>query len=292
MNKIVVIGSINADLVFSSDIRPKAGETVLGSDFKVVPGGKGANQAVAASRLGSDVSMIGCIGDDDNGKFLLDNFRKNNVEISSIEFKENVPTGVANIVVAENDNSIIVVSGANNDMNKRIIDKNKDKILEADIVMLQLEIPLETVKYVVDYCYNNNIKTILNPAPAIKLDNEIIDKVTFLTPNEHECKLILGLDNTVDVVDIIKKYPNKMLITLGEKGVMYYDGFEKIVVPSFKVEVVDTTGAGDTFNGAFASALSNGSSINSAIKFANKASSKSVTKFGAQGGMPYKNEIS
>lgn len=292
MNKIVVIGSINADLVFLSDIRPKAGETVLGNDFKTVPGGKGANQAVAASRLGSNVSMIGCVGNDSNGRFLLDNFNKNSVNIDSVRTKEGIPTGVANIIVAENDNSIIVISGANNEMNKEIIDENKDKILDADIVMLQLEIPLETVKYVIDYCYNNNIKTILNPAPAIKLDEDIIKKSTFLTPNEHECKLILGLDNNVDIVDIIKKYPNKMFITLGEKGVMYYNGTEKIIVPSCKVEVVDTTGAGDTFNGAFASAVSKGSSINDAIKFANKASSKSVTKFGAQGGMPYLNEIS
>lgn len=292
MNKIVVVGSINVDLVFTSNIRPKAGETVLGNDFKVIAGGKGANQAVAASKLGADVTMIGCVGKDGNGEFSLDNFNRVNVNTSCISTINGEPTGVANIIVAEDDNSIIVVPGANYKVDKDLIDKYKKHILEADIVLLQLEIPMDVVKYTLDFCYENNIKTVLNPAPAVKLDNCMIDRATFITPNEHECKIILGAEKDSNIEDIIKKYPNKLMITMGEKGVMYYDGNEVVIVPAYKVEVVDTTGAGDTFNGAFARAIVNNYNLKDAINFANKASSKSVTKLGAQAGMPTLEEIS
>lgn len=291
MNKIVVIGSINVDLVFISNIRPKAGETVLGEDFRTVAGGKGANQAVAASKLGADVVMIGCVGDDSNGEFSLNNFKSLNVNTSCITKIQDTPTGVANIIVADNDNSIIVVSGANYKLDKALIDRYKKEILEADLVMLQLEIPMSTVEYAINYCHENNIKTILNPAPAVKLSKELIEKATYITPNEHECKVILGEDINADIKDILRRYPNKLIITMGEKGVMYFDGSDIVTVPSYKVEVVDTTGAGDTFNGAFARAMVNDYNLKDAVDFANKAASKSVTKLGAQAGMPYIEEM-
>ncbi len=291
MNKIVVIGSINVDLVFISDIRPNAGETVLGKDFKTVAGGKGANQAVAATKLGSDVTMIGCVGDDSNGEFSINNFNNLNVNTSCITKVKDTPTGVASIIVADNDNSIIVISGANYKLDKEIIDRYKKDILAADLVMLQLEIPIDTVEHVIDLCYENNVRTILNPAPAIKLDKRLIEKSTYITPNEHECKIILGEDKNADIKEILKRYPNKIIMTMGEKGVMYFDGSDIVVVPGYKVEVVDTTGAGDTFNGAFARAIVNNYSLKDAIDFANKAASKSVTKLGAQTGMPYINEM-
>lgn len=291
MNKIVVIGSINVDLVFISDIRPKAGETVLGNDFRTVAGGKGANQAVAAAKLGADVTMIGCIGDDSNGEFSLNNFKNLDVNTSCINKIKDTPTGVANIIVADNDNSIIVIAGANYKLNKELIDKYKKEILEADLVMLQLEIPMDTVDYVINFCYENNIKTILNPAPAIKLSKELIEKATYITPNEHECKIILDEDLDADIKTILKRYPNKLIMTIGEKGVMYFDGDSIVTVPGYKVEAVDTTGAGDTFNGAFARAIVNNYNLKGAIDFANKAASKSVTKLGAQTGMPYLAEM-
>ncbi len=291
MNKIVVIGSINVDLVFISDIRPKAGETVLGEDFRTVAGGKGANQAVAASKLGADVVMIGCVGDDSNGEFSLNNFKSLNVNTSCITKIQDTPTGVANIIVSDNDNSIIVVSGANYKLDKSLIDRYKKEILEADLVMLQLEVPIATVEYAINYCHENNIKTILNPAPAVKLSEELIEKATYITPNEHECKIILGEDKNADIKAILRRYPNKLIITMGEKGVMYFDGNDIVTVPSYKVEVVDTTGAGDTFNGAFARAIVNDYNLKDAVDFANKAASKSVTKLGAQAGMPYLEEM-
>ena len=291
MNKIVVVGSINVDLVFTSDIRPKAGETVLGNDFKLIAGGKGANQAVAASKLGAEVTMIGCVGNDSNGQFTIENFENINVNTSCIEKIENIPTGVANIIVAEDDNSIIVIAGANYKVDKTLIDKYKKEIVDADIVLLQLEIPMDVVEYTLNLCYENNVKTILNPAPAVKLKKEIIEKATYITPNEHECKIILGAKKEVNIEEILKQYPNKLMITMGEKGVMYFDGENIVNIPACKVEVVDTTGAGDTFNGAFARAIVNNFELKEAITFANKASSKSVTKLGAQAGMPTLEEL-
>lgn len=283
MSDIVVVGSINADLVFTSKKRPKAGETVLGEDFKLIPGGKGANQAVAASRLGANVTMLGCVGKDENGKFLINNLSKNNVNTKYIETIDNVPSGVASIVLAEGDNSIIVVPGANHSITKDMIDNHKDMLLNSKVVVLQLEIPISVVKYVIDICYENNIITILNPAPAIKLDPSILDKATYITPNEHECPIIFNNDN---VQSLLSKYPNKLLITEGSKGVKYNDSNSTRQIPTIKVDVVDTTGAGDTFNGAFATAVVNNYELEKAILFSNKAAALSVTKFGAQGGMP------
>lgn len=286
MGKVVVVGSINVDLVFTSDIRPNAGETVLGKDFNTIPGGKGANQAVAASRLGSEVYMIGCVGDDGNGQFSIDNFKKNGVDVSAIAIDKISPTGVANIIVAENDNSIIVVSGANYKVTKEMIDANKDLITSADIVLVQLEIPMDVTEYTVNMCYENNVKVILNPAPAVKLSENIIDKASYITPNEHECRIIFGLDENDSIDEMLKKYPEKLLITVGSKGVKYHNGNDIVTVPANKVEVVDTTGAGDTCNGALAAALVSGYNLYDAIAFANKAAGISVTKLGAQGGMP------
>jgi ribokinase len=287
MNKIVVIGSINVDLVFISDIRPKVGETVLGNDFRTVAGGKGANQAVAATKLGADVTMIGCVGDDANGEFSLSNFKSLKVNISCINKIKDAPTGVANITIVDNDNSIIVISGANYKIDTELIDRYKKEILGSDLVMLQLEIPMDVIEYVINFCNDNNIKTILNPAPAVMLKRELIEKATYITPNEHECKIILGEDKNADINAILKRYPNKLIMTIGEKGVMYFDGEAIVIVPGYKVEAVDTTGAGDTFNGAFARAIVNNYNLKDAIEFANKAASKSVTKLGAQTGMPY-----
>ena len=282
MGKVVVVGSINADMVFTSDIRPKAGETVLGNTFSIIPGGKGANQAVAAAKLGAETYMIGCVGRDSNGEFSLKNLQNMKVNTSGIKVIDHVPTGVANIVVAENDNSIIVISGANYKVDVDLIESFKDLILAADLVLLQLEIPMEVVEYVIDMCSKNKVKVLLNPAPAAQLKEALIDKVTYITPNEHEMKLIFKSDSD----HILKSYPNKLIVTMGSRGVKYFDGKEIRHIPSQKVDVVDTTGAGDTFCGGLAAALVRGDSLEAAIKFAVKAASFTITKLGAQSGMP------
>lgn len=283
MGRVVVIGSINVDMVFTSAIRPKAGETVLGNTFSIIPGGKGANQAVAAAKLGAETYMVGCVGNDSNGEFSLKNLQNMNVDTQGIKIIDNVPTGVANIVVADNDNSIIVVPGANFELNKRIIDSNLDIVLSADMVLLQLEIPIEAVEYIIEICKKNNIKVLLNPAPACKLSNAAIEGAAYITPNEHELKIIFKSDNTDE---ILKSYPNKLIVTLGSKGVKYFDGNEIKQIPSVNVPVVDTTGAGDTFCGGLAAALVRGDNLEEAVIFANKAASFTVTKLGAQSGMP------
>ncbi|HOH70320.1 MAG TPA: ribokinase [Sedimentibacter sp.] len=283
MGKVVVVGSINVDMVFTSDIRPKAGETVLGREFSLIPGGKGANQAVAAAKLGAETYMVGCVGNDSNGDFSLKNLQNMNVNTEAVKVVEYAPTGVANIVVAENDNSIIVISGANFKVNKELIDNNKNLILSADIVLLQLEIPMEAVEHVVKICAENKVKVLLNPAPAARLRKSIIEKASYLTPNEHELKLIFDSRASDEV---LKNYPNKLIVTMGSKGVKYFDGNEIKEIPSNKVDVVDTTGAGDTFCGGLAAALVRGYNMEDAIRFANKAASYAVTKLGAQSGMP------
>lgn len=190
MGKIVVVGSINVDMVFTSDKRPKAGETVIGNTFSLIPGGKGANQAVAASKLGADTYMIGCVGNDSNGEFSLKNLRDMKVNTRAVKIVDKAPTGLANIIVADNDNSIIVIPGANFEMDKDVIKENKALLLSADMVLLQLEIPMEVVEYVVDICAENKVRVLINPAPAAPLKKSLIEKATYITPNEHELRLI------------------------------------------------------------------------------------------------------
>jgi ribokinase len=288
MYDIVVVGSINADLVFEADRRPNSGETLIGKDFKTVPGGKGANQAIAASRLGAKVAMMGCLGEDQNGIFLEENLKVNKVETKFIKKVKGIPSGVAGITLAEGDNSIIVVPGANYEVDKTYIDKNKEVIKSAKIVLLQLEIPIEVVEYVIDICSKNKVKTILNPAPIQKLKEDTLEKLDYLTPNEHEFEILYGSKREEEM---LKKHKNKLIITKGSEGVSFSDGDKVINITSNKVKVVDTTGAGDTFNGAFAYSLVKGMNIKESIEFANKAAAISVTKFGAQGGMPTLKEL-
>ena len=288
MYDIVVVGSINADLVFEADRRPNSGETLIGKDFKTVPGGKGANQAIAASRLGAKVAMMGCLGEDQNGIFLEENLKVNKVETKFIKKVKGIPSGVAGITLAEGDNSIIVVPGANYEVDKTYIDKNKEVIKSAKIVLLQLEIPIEVVEYVIDICSKNKVKTILNPAPIQKLKEDTLEKLDYLTPNEHEFEILYGSKREEEM---LKKHKNKLIITKGSEGVSFSDGDKVINITSNKVKVVDTTGAGDTFNGAFAYSLVKGMNIKESIEFANKAAAISVTKFGAQGGMPTLKEV-
>ncbi|MBO1579849.1 ribokinase [Bacillus sp. XF8] len=290
MPNIAVVGSISMDLVAVSQKRPKAGETVIGEAFHTVPGGKGANQAVAAARLGANVAMVGAVGNDGYGKVVRNNLENERIFIDYVVPVTDETTGIAHIVLAEEDNSIVVVQGANRLVNEQIVDRAKDLLVKADMVVLQLEIPLETVKYVLAICEEHKIPVMLNPAPAQVLPADILEKATYITPNEHECRIVLD-DFTSPIEELLAKYPNKLLMTEGSKGVRFHNGTEIVHVPSISVEVVDTTGAGDTFNGALAVALSEGETLQKAIRFANIAGGLSVTKLGAQGGMPTRERL-
>ncbi|QKS59914.1 ribokinase [Paenibacillus barcinonensis] len=288
MANICVIGSSSMDLVVTSSRRPGAGETVLGQSFKTVPGGKGANQAVAAARLGAEVVMIGRVGDDTFGTDILENFKANRVNTSNVKPVTHSESGTAHIILAEGDNSIVVVEAANREVTPAYVDEAAEAIRNADIVLIQQEIPEETVVHVSQLCAKYQTPLLLNPAPAREVPQEVIDNASYITPNEHEAEILF---KGMKPAEALRQYPNKLFITEGSKGVRYFDGNEEVLVPTYKVQAVDTTGAGDTFNAAFAVALAEGKSIQESVRFANRAASLSVTKFGAQGGMPARDEV-
>lgn len=289
MKKITVVGSLAIDYVVETKKIPRKGETVQGESFTTKFGGKGANQAISAARLGGMVSMIGMVGTDEMGDHIITNLKKNTIDVSNILKTTTCSTGTAHITISENDNSIIVVGAANNllelDLNK---DENlKETILKSDIVLLQNEIPEQVNSSIINFCFNNGIKIIYNPAPAKKISRDMIDKVSYITPNEKECELLFNSH----YLEVLPKFPNKLIVTIGEKGVAFNDGEKNVIVPSYEVTPVDTTGAGDTFNGALAVALTNNMNLLEAIQFSNFVASLSIQKFGAQEGMPLIEEV-
>lgn len=288
MNTITNIGSISVDNTVITTKRPKAGETVVGTACYTTPGGKGANQAVAASLLGGNVRMIGAVGNDANGMHAMENLKKNNVDTENITVLDGIDTGTAYITVADGDNSIVIIPGANKLLTPDIVKKSENVLLQSSLIMTQLEIPMDTIFYIADLCHSRNIPLLLNPAPAVKLDSDLINKVSWLTPNEHE--FITVFDNT-DIYFLLKKFPKKLIITQGAKGVSYCDDSLIQNIPAQSFTAVDTTGAGDTFNGAFAVAMNNHFAFDKAIEFANIAAGLSITKLGAQSGMPSLNEV-
>ncbi len=284
---ITVVGSINMDLVVQTDIFPNQGETTLGNLFTTVPGGKGANQAVAASRLGSPVSIVGCVGNDSFGEPLIQNLELEKVFTRYVHKLDDASTGIANILLSDGDNRIIVVPGANEKLTKNRIREVENQIKASKLVMIQLEIPHEAIEETLKICNEHNIPVLCNPAPAQQFDLKWLDQITYLTPNEHECNVIFG----TDFEDMANRYPNKVIVTLGKEGALYSNGERIVRVPGFSSNVVDTTGAGDTFNGALAHQFIQGMKFSEAVAFANAAASLSVEKFGAQNGMPSDLEV-
>ena len=292
MKNICVIGSLNMDLVVNVDTMPKPGQTIIGSNFKEVPGGKGANQAVAMARLNGNVSMIGKVGEDGFGQTLINSLKNDKVDTTYIKTTKGA-TGVALITVDKNaQNSIVVSPGANFEVKEDDIDNNIEAIKNSDIVVLQLETPLNTIKYALNKAKELNKYTILNPAPAVKLDDEIIKNVDLLTPNETELEIISGvsIETEEDIQKaaqiMIEKGVKELIVTLGSKGSLYINKEKSMFKKAYKVEAVDTTAAGDSYTGALAVALSQDKNIEDAMDFASKVGALSVLKEGAQSSLP------
>ena len=292
MKNICVIGSLNMDLVVNVDTMPKPGQTIIGSNFKEVPGGKGANQAVAMARLNGNVSMIGKVGEDGFGQTLINSLKNDKVDTTYIQTSKGA-TGVALITVDKNaQNSIVVSPGANFEVKEDDIDNNIEAIKNSDIVVLQLETPLDTIKYALNKAKELNKYTILNPAPAVKLDDEIIKNVDLLTPNETELEIISGvsIESEEDIQKaaqiMIEKGVKELIVTLGSKGSLYINKEKSMFKKAYKVEAVDTTAAGDSYTGALAVALSQDKNIEDAMDFASKVGALSVLKEGAQSSLP------
>lgn len=295
--KITIIGSLNIDLVTTSKRFPKEGETILGDYFEKYPGGKGANQAVAAARLGASVSMIGCVGDDFHGRHIKKHLEKENINTDAIFTLGHANTGIAQISTAKEENKIIVVPGANYDFNVNMLEESKDLLKQSDIVVLQLEIPMKIIEETIKMANSYNVPVILNPAPAIDISSKILSGVSFITPNNRELSQLTNIElNTLEKYtdafnDLHRKGVNNVIVTRGGEGVLFSE--RKIIkkVESEQVDVVDTTGAGDTFNGALSVALAKGNSLFEAVKYANFAAALSTTKKGAQTGMPFDSDL-
>ncbi|MCD6301244.1 MAG: ribokinase, partial [Staphylothermus sp.] len=278
---------------------PVPGETVLGHNFVMKPGGKGANQAVATARLGAYTYMVGRVGKDIFAERLLDNFAKNKVDTKYISIDNTTHTGVAFILLEEStgENMIAVAPGADAHVSREDVEKAVLAIKESDIVLLQLEIPLETVVYAVKKAFEIGKKVILNPAPANQLPDEIYKYIYVITPNRVEAELLTGIKvNTVeDAVKagkiLISKGVKYVVITMGSKGSVVVSKDIAEHVPAYKVEPIDTTGAGDAFNGALAVFLAEGYNIIEACKRANAAAAIQITKIGAQEGLPTREEL-
>lgn len=290
MSKIVIVGSISMDLVMKTNRIAQEGETVFGDSFAMVPGGKGANQAVAVGRLAAQkdqINMLGAVGEDSFGHLLLQNLADNGLNVDLVG---TVPSssGIAQITIFNHDNRIIYCPGANGEVDTTLWEKEWDLLEAADLVILQNEIPHQANLGIAQFCHDKGIKVLYNPAPARETDKEMLDLVTYFTPNQHEVQELFP-DKELDT--ILEAYPNRLIVTLGTKGSTYFDGQVIQLIPAIKTEAIDTTGAGDTFNGAFGFAVSKGLDMRESLKFATLASHLSVQQFGAQGGMPTLSEM-
>lgn len=293
---IVVIGSTNIDMIAQVPHLPQAGETVIGGTFSQAYGGKGANQAVAASKMGGQVTFISCVGDDVFGAEAIQHFQKEGIYTDFVFKEKNVATGIALIMVDEKGtNSIAVASGANERLSPQHIDQARQVLEEADIVLLQLEIPLATVIYAIDLAKQMKTTILLNPAPAQKLPKSLLSKVDVLIPNEIEAEMLTGirLEEGIKTVgeNLFSHGVGTVIITLGEKGCYIIDNQSSRQIPAPQVKAIDTTAAGDVFCGTLAVGLAEQMTLVEAVHFASAAAALSVTKVGAQPSAPYRSEV-
>ena len=294
MSDISVLGIFVADISFSGNKIPSAGETILGNNYNIGPGGKGCNQAIAIARLGGKVNFISKIGKDDYGQLALNTLNQNNIDTSTIIQSSSHQTGVAGIMVDKQTgkNAINVITGAPSTLTIDELNKNIDKIKNSKIFLTQLEIPKEVTLHSLKTAKENKVLTILNPAPASEISKEFFNNIDYFTPNETEAEFYTGIKitNEKEVKEASIKLLNlglkKVIITLGEKGLFYSDGNEDIYLKAIPVKAIDTTGAGDAFNGGLAFALSQNKSIKNALNLANQVAGLSTTKLGAGNSMP------
>lgn len=296
MNNILVVGSMNADLVVRSPRFPKPGETISGEDLQIIPGGKGANQAVAAARQGTSVSMVGRVGNDSFGPELINNLQRNNVETSHVQTDSQTATGTATIIVdANGQNSIVLSPGGNG----KVSPADVDSISFSDykLLLLQLEIPVETVLAAARRAKESGLRVVLNPAPARPLPEELISLSDFLVPNEPELSLLTGQPvNDMESAEkaakmLLDRDAQNVVVTLGANGALIVNKELTRHISAFPVEVVDTTAAGDAFIGGFASALLQNKSLEEAVRYGCACGALATTKFGAQPSLPTKQEV-
>ena len=289
MTRLVVVGSINMDLVTIAERFPSPGETLLGERFLSVHGGKGGNQAVAAARLGANVHMVGAVGDDDFAQPLCDALAAEGIDVEHVARIDDCSSGTASITVSGGENQIIVVPGANAQLTPRHVMNAQDLISRADAVLVQMEIPLETVEATLRLAYDQDVPVILNPAPAQRLPTEWLQLARYITPNQHELAILLGADPSEDFRTLMCRSPCPVVLTHGADGAWFREEGEPQHQQGFNVEAVDSTGAGDTFNAALAVFLHEGLPI--AVRKACAAAALSVTRLGARGGMPHPAEV-
>ena len=295
MPNIPIVGSLNADLVVRAPRFPRPGETISGEDLQVIPGGKGANQAVAAARLGASVSMLGRVGKDNFGDFLLDNLQANNVDIHLVQ-RDGASTGTATIIVdANGQNSIVLSPGANGKVTSA--DVEHASFSNFSLILLQLEIPTPTVLSAAKLAKQGGVRVILNPAPAKELPNDLISLADFIIPNETELSLLTGMNvNDIPSAEkaaraLLNKGSQNIIVTLGSKGALIVNKEISKQVDTFPVDVVDTTAAGDAFIGGFASIWDSSKALEDAVRYGCACGALAATKFGAQPSLPTKEEV-
>lgn len=296
--KLVVLGSVNADHVLHVENFPRPGETVSGYGYQVIPGGKGANQAVAAARTGADIFFIACVGDDDFGRAIVRKFKNDNINTQGVMQIKGHPTGIAIIYIAANgENSIGISPEANGLLTPERLSGHLPVIHQADTLLMQLETPLDTITLAAEEARKAETRVVLNPAPARAIPDALLANISMITPNETEAEILSGI-KVKDEKDAAKaanffheKGVETVIITLGSRGAFVSTESESTLIPGFNVKATDTTAAGDTFNGALMSALQGGKPLSTAICFAHAAAALSVTRTGAQTSIPYREEV-
>ncbi len=298
MSEIVVIGSLNIDLVVTVDRAPRPGETISGSSFNMIPGGKGANQAVAARKMGAETMMIGCLGNDAFGHVLLDSLRSNGVNTQHLQLLDGVSTGSATIIVEESgENRIIIVPGANAKISPDQIDALADVIKASKMVVLQFEIPMEVNAHAIEFAHTNNLKVLLNPAPAYPISDHLLSMVDILVINETEATMLTdhpvdGITNALEAAQMLHQRGSEtVIVTLGDKGAVLFSEDYRLHAPALPVEVVDTTAAGDAFVGGLVTSLVRGGGLEKALQYAVAAGSLAVTRLGSQPSIPTHQEV-
>lgn len=287
--RILVVGSINMDLVTQAPRFPQPGETLLGDGFVTMPGGKGANQAVAAARLGAAVALVGALGHDAFGDQLRAGLRGEGVDLQHVQRLEDQASGSASITVAGGENQIVVVPAANASVTPAHVEAARETFARADAVLVQMEIPLDAIEATLRLGQRLGVPVILNPAPARPLPAEWLGLARYVTPNQHELAVLLGADPAEDFRTLMRRAPGPLVLTRGSAGAWYREQDEPVHQPGFAVDAVDSTGAGDTFNAALAVFLHEG--LAQAVRKACAAAALSVTRLGAQAGMPRSEEL-